>query len=58
MGPLLLSGRPGARRGKYFIATGRVVRLGNRVALAHTEMVNDAGELIATGGAAYMISTG
>ena len=45
--------RPG--RGKYFIATGRVVRLGNRVAVAHTELVNDAGELIATGGAAYMV---
>ena len=27
--------RPG--RGNYFIATGRVVRLGNRVAVAHTE---------------------
>jgi uncharacterized protein (TIGR00369 family) len=45
--------RPG--RGNYFVATGRVVRLGNRVAVAHTEMVNDAGELIATGGAAYMV---
>jgi uncharacterized protein (TIGR00369 family) len=47
--------RPG--HGKFFIATGRVVRLGNRVAVAHTEMENDAGELIATGGAAYMISS-
>lgn len=45
--------RPG--RGKYFIATGRVVRLGNRVAVAHTELVNDSDELIATGGAAYMV---
>ena len=45
--------RPG--RGSYFIATGRVVRLGNRVAVAHTELENDAGELIATGGAAYMV---
>src|ERR1051326_2741544 len=45
--------RPG--RGKYFIATGRVVRLGNRVAVAHMELVNDTGELIATGGAAYMV---
>ena len=45
--------RPG--RGNYFIVTGRVVRLGNRVAVAHTDMVNDAGELIATGGAAYMV---
>ena len=47
--------RPG--RGKYFVATGRVVRLGNRVAVAHMELVNDAAELIATGGAAYMLSS-
>jgi uncharacterized protein (TIGR00369 family) len=46
--------RPG--RGKYFIATGRVVRLGNRVAVAHMELANDSGELIATGGAAYMVA--
>src|SRR4051812_12363587 len=45
--------RPG--RGKFFIASARVVRLGNRVAVAHTEMTNDEGELIATGGAAYMV---
>ena len=45
--------RPG--RGNYFIATGRVVRLGNRVAVAHMEMHNDSGALIATGGAAYMV---
>ncbi len=47
--------RPG--RGNHFIATGRVVRLGNRVAVAHMELVNDGGELIATGGAAYMLSS-
>jgi len=45
--------RPG--RGNHFIATGRVVRLGNRVAVAHMDLVNDTGELIATGGAAYMV---
>jgi uncharacterized protein (TIGR00369 family) len=45
--------RPG--RGNHFIARGRVVRLGNRVAVAHMELVNDGGELIATGGAAYMV---
>jgi len=45
--------RPG--RGKFFVATGRVVRLGNRVAVAHTEMANDDGELIAMGAAAYMV---
>ena len=45
--------RPG--RGKYFIATGRVARLGSRVAVTHMELVNDEGEQIATGSAAYMI---
>jgi uncharacterized protein (TIGR00369 family) len=45
--------RPG--RGKYFVATGRVVRLGGRVAVAHTELVNDTGEQIATGSAAYIV---
>lgn len=45
--------RPG--RGKFFIATGRVVRLGGRVAVAHTELVNDTGEQIATGSAAYIV---
>ena len=47
--------RPG--QGKYFVATGRVVRLGNRVAVAQMELVNDSDELIATGNAAYMISS-
>ena len=45
--------RPG--RGKYFVATGRVVRLGGRVAVAHMDLVNDAGEQIATGSAAYIV---
>ena len=45
--------RPG--RGKHFIATGRVVRLGGRVAVVHMELVNDAEEQIATGSAAYII---
>jgi len=45
--------RPG--RGKHFIATGRVVRLGNRIAVTHMELVNDEGELIATGGAAFVV---
>lgn len=45
--------RPG--RGKYFIATGRVVRMGSRVAVTHTELVSDEGHHIATGAAAYMI---
>ena len=45
--------RPG--RGKFFVATGRVVRLGGRVAVAHMELVNDTGEQIATGSAAYIV---
>ena len=45
--------RPG--RGRHFIATGRVVRLGNRIAVTQMELHNDAGELIATGGAAYVV---
>jgi uncharacterized protein (TIGR00369 family) len=45
--------RPG--RGKHFIATGRVVRLGNRIAVTHMELHNDGGELIATAGAAYVV---
>jgi uncharacterized protein (TIGR00369 family) len=45
--------RPG--RGQYFVATGRVVRLGGRVAVVHSELVNDSGEQIAAGSAAYMV---
>jgi uncharacterized protein (TIGR00369 family) len=45
--------RPG--RGRYFVATGRVVRLGGRVAVVHMELVNDTGEQIATGSAAYIV---
>jgi uncharacterized protein (TIGR00369 family) len=46
--------RPG--RGRHFIATARVVRLGNRIAVTHMELANDAAELIATGAAAYVVS--
>ena len=45
--------RPG--RGKYFIATAKVARLGSRVAVTHMTLENDEGEQIATGSAAYMI---
>jgi uncharacterized protein (TIGR00369 family) len=45
--------RPG--RGKYFIATARIVRKGSRIAVTHMELHNDAGELIATGGGAYVV---
>jgi uncharacterized protein (TIGR00369 family) len=46
--------RPG--RGRYFIATARVLRRGSRIAVTHMELHNDAGELIATGAAAYTVS--
>ena len=45
--------RPG--RGKHFIATARVVRKGSRIAVVHMELHNDTGELIATGGGAYVV---
>jgi len=45
--------RPG--RGRHFIATGKVVRLGNRIAVTHMELESDTGELIATGAAAYVV---
>ncbi|MBC7802760.1 MAG: thioesterase family protein [Candidatus Parcubacteria bacterium] len=45
--------RPG--RGKHFIATARIVRKGSRIAVVHMELHNDEGELIATGGAAYVV---
>lgn len=45
--------RPG--RGRHFIATARVVRMGNRIAVTHMELANDAAELIATGSAAYVV---
>jgi uncharacterized protein (TIGR00369 family) len=45
--------RPG--RGKYFVATAKIVRKGSRIAVTHMELHNDTGELIATGGAAYAV---
>jgi uncharacterized protein (TIGR00369 family) len=45
--------RPG--RGRHFVATARIVRKGSRIAVTHMELVNDAGELIATGSAAYVV---
>ena len=45
--------RPG--RGRFFIATARIVRKGSRIAVTHMELVNDTGELIATGSAAYVV---
>jgi uncharacterized protein (TIGR00369 family) len=45
--------RPG--RGKHFVASAKIVRKGSRIAVTHMELVNDAGELIATGSAAYAV---
>jgi len=45
--------RPG--RGAWFEASGKVVRMGKRIAVAHMQLENDAGELIATGSAAYVV---
>lgn len=45
--------RPG--RGKHFIATARIVRKGSRIAVTHMDLHNDDGQLIATGGAAYVV---
>ncbi len=42
--------------GKKFIATGRVSRLGGRIASVQMTLENEAGLLIATGGGAYIIS--
>ena len=45
--------RPG--RGKHFVATARIVRRGSRIAVVHMELVNDTGEHIASGSAAYAV---
>lgn len=46
--------RPGI--GQSFVATGRVTRLGGRIGSAQMSLENEAGTLIATGSAAYLIS--
>ncbi len=42
--------------GKTFTATGRLTRLGGRIASAQMTLENEAGLLIATGSASYVIS--
>ena len=42
-------------KGKYFIASARILRKGNRVAVIHTEMHNENGEMIASGTCTYMV---
>ncbi len=46
--------RPGV--GKHFIASAEVTRLGGRIGSTQMRLVNDHGDLIATGAAAYVIS--
>ena len=46
--------RPGA--GEYFVASGYVLRAGNRVAVTRMELHNDEDRLIAVGTGAYVIS--
>ena len=41
--------------GKYFIASGTVLRKGNRVAVVRTELVNDQDLLIAAGTGTYLV---
>ncbi len=45
--------RPG--RGSYFIASARTLRKGSRVAVIHTEMHDENGEMIASGTCTYMV---
>lgn len=45
--------RPG--KGRYFIASARILRKGSRVAVIHTEMHDEAGDMIASGTCTYMV---
>jgi len=45
--------RPG--KGNHFLATGHILRLGHKVAVARTEFVNEAGVLIAVGTSTYIV---
>lgn len=45
--------RPG--RGRYFVASARTLRKGSRVAVIHTEMHDENGEMIASGTCTYMV---
>jgi uncharacterized protein (TIGR00369 family) len=46
--------RPGI--GRHFIATGYVLRTGNKVAVTRMELHNDQGQLIAVGTGAYVVA--
>jgi uncharacterized protein (TIGR00369 family) len=45
--------RPGS--GAHFVASGTILRRGNKVAVVHTELRNELDELIATGTATYLV---
>jgi len=45
--------RPGA--GAYFVATARVIRSGNRIAVIHAELHNDSDELVASATCTYIV---
>lgn len=45
--------RPG--KGAHFLATGHILRLGHKVAVTRTELVNDQGVLIAVGTSTYIV---
>ena len=45
--------RPG--RGKAFIADGKILRIGNKVAVTRMELHNDEGKLIAVGTGTYIL---
>ena len=45
--------RPGA--GEYFVATARVIRSGNRIAVIYAELHNEAEELIASATCTYIV---
>jgi uncharacterized protein (TIGR00369 family) len=44
-----------AGKGEHFLATGSILRKGNKVAVVRTEMVNDRNTLIAAGTGTYLI---
>ncbi len=42
--------------GKLFLASGKVFRLGGRIATTQMTLVNEASEMIASGTASYVVS--
>lgn len=45
-----------AGKGEYFLATGSVLRQGNKVAVIRTQLVNESRTLIAAGTGTYLVS--